>query len=165
MTPVGCGVGLPITGQLTLEGIPVLGLVDTGASVTCLGFSVWWRYCARADGVSSCPCCHTSRDSGGCSTAPYRLAACDSQYSPASSRSATTARYRATAPLPTWQPDVSRLWGRRPLFLSSMPTARQKASSLLPMQRGGPLCLSLPCPLLAAVLITAASPRNRPWPS
>ena len=47
MTPVGCSVGPPITGQLTLEGIPVLGLVDTGASVTCLGFSVWWRYCAQ----------------------------------------------------------------------------------------------------------------------
>ena len=44
MTPVGCTVGPPITGQLTLEGIPVLGLVDTGESVTCLGFSVWWRY-------------------------------------------------------------------------------------------------------------------------
>ena len=44
MTPVGCAVGPPITGQLTLEGIPVLGLVDTGASVACLGFSVWWRY-------------------------------------------------------------------------------------------------------------------------
>ena len=29
-----------ITVQLTLEGIPVLGLVDTGASVTCMGFSV-----------------------------------------------------------------------------------------------------------------------------
>ena len=47
MTPVGCAVGPPITGQLTLEGIPVLGLVDTGASVTCLGFSVWWRYRAQ----------------------------------------------------------------------------------------------------------------------
>ena len=47
MTPVGCAVGPPITGQLTLEGIPVLGLVGTGASVTCLGFSVWWRYCAQ----------------------------------------------------------------------------------------------------------------------
>ena len=35
---VGCRVGPPITGQLTLEGIPVLGLVDTGASVTCMGF-------------------------------------------------------------------------------------------------------------------------------
>ena len=35
---VGCRVGPPITGQLTLEGIPVLRLVDTGASVTCLGF-------------------------------------------------------------------------------------------------------------------------------
>ena len=40
-------VGPPITGQLTLEGIPVLGLVDTGASVTCLGFNVWWCYRAK----------------------------------------------------------------------------------------------------------------------
>ena len=47
VTPVGCAVGPPITGQLTLEGMPVLGLVDTGASVTCLGFSVWWRYRAQ----------------------------------------------------------------------------------------------------------------------
>ena len=47
VTPVGCEVGLPITGQLTLEGIPVLGLVDTGASVICMGFSVWWRYHAQ----------------------------------------------------------------------------------------------------------------------
>ena len=47
MTPVGCSVGPPITGQLNLEGIPVLGLVDTGASVTCLRFSVWWRYRAQ----------------------------------------------------------------------------------------------------------------------
>ena len=47
MTPVGCAVGPPITGQLTLEGIPVLGLVDTGASVTCMGFSVWWQYRAQ----------------------------------------------------------------------------------------------------------------------
>ena len=47
MTPVGCAVGPPITGQLTLEGIPVLGLVDTDASVTCMGFSVWWRYLAQ----------------------------------------------------------------------------------------------------------------------
>ena len=47
MTPVGCAVDPPITGQLTLEGIPVFGLVDTGASVTCLGFSVWWRYRAQ----------------------------------------------------------------------------------------------------------------------
>ena len=44
---VGCMVGPPITGPLTLEGIPVLGLVDTGASVTCLGFDVWWRYRAQ----------------------------------------------------------------------------------------------------------------------
>ena len=47
MTPVGCAVGPPISGQLTVEGIPVLGLVDTGASVTCLGFSIWWRYHAQ----------------------------------------------------------------------------------------------------------------------
>ena len=47
MTPVGCAVGPSITGQLTLEGIPVLGLVDTDASVTCLVFSVWWRYRAQ----------------------------------------------------------------------------------------------------------------------
>ena len=44
---VGCMVGPPITGQLTLEGVPVLGLVDTGASVTCLAFDVWWRYRAQ----------------------------------------------------------------------------------------------------------------------
>ena len=44
---VGCRVGPPITGQLTLEGIPVLGLVDTGAFVTCMGFNIWWRYCAQ----------------------------------------------------------------------------------------------------------------------
>ena len=47
MTPVGCTVGPPITGQLTLEGIPVLCLLDTGASVTCMGFSVWWQYRAQ----------------------------------------------------------------------------------------------------------------------
>ena len=44
---VGCRVGPPITGQLTLEGIPVLGLVDTGASVTCLGFDIWRRFSAQ----------------------------------------------------------------------------------------------------------------------
>ena len=47
MTPSGCAVGPPITGQLNLEGIPVLGLVDTGAPVTCMGFSVWWQYSAQ----------------------------------------------------------------------------------------------------------------------
>ena len=41
---IGCMVGPPISGQLIIEGIPVLALVDTGASVTCLGFDVWWRY-------------------------------------------------------------------------------------------------------------------------
>ena len=44
MTPVGCTVGSPITGQIYLEGIPVLVFVDTGVSVTCMGFSVWWQY-------------------------------------------------------------------------------------------------------------------------
>ena len=47
VTPVACVVGPPITDQLTLEGIPVLGLVDTGVSVTCMGFSVWWQYRAQ----------------------------------------------------------------------------------------------------------------------
>ena len=37
----------PITGQLTLEGIPVLGMVDTGASVICMGFNIWWSYRAQ----------------------------------------------------------------------------------------------------------------------
>ena len=47
MAPVGCAVAPPISGQLTVEGIPVLGLVDTGASVTCMGFAIWWRYRAQ----------------------------------------------------------------------------------------------------------------------
>ena len=47
MAPVGCAVALPISGQLSIEGIPVLGLVDMGASVTCLGFVIWWRYLAQ----------------------------------------------------------------------------------------------------------------------
>ena len=47
MAPVGCAVVPPISGQLTIEGIPVLGLVDTGASVTCLGFAIWWCYRAQ----------------------------------------------------------------------------------------------------------------------
>ena len=46
-----CAVGPPITGQLNLEGIPVLGLVDTEASVTCMGFSVWWQYHTPFEGV------------------------------------------------------------------------------------------------------------------
>ena len=44
MAPVGCTAAPPISGQLTIEGIPVLGLVDTGASITCLGFAIWWCY-------------------------------------------------------------------------------------------------------------------------
>ena len=44
---VGCRVGPPITGQLTLEGIPVLGLVDTAASMTCLGFDIWRHFSAQ----------------------------------------------------------------------------------------------------------------------
>ena len=47
MAPVGCAVAPPISGLLQIEGIPVEGLVDTGASVTCLGFAIWWRYRAQ----------------------------------------------------------------------------------------------------------------------
>ena len=47
MAPVGCAVAPPISGLLQVEGIPVRGLVDTGASVTCLGFAIWWRYRAQ----------------------------------------------------------------------------------------------------------------------
>ena len=47
MAPVGCSVAPPISGLLTIEGIPVEGLVDTGASITCLGFAIWWRYHAQ----------------------------------------------------------------------------------------------------------------------
>ena len=47
MAQVGCRVDPPITGQLTLEGIPVFGLVDTGAFVTCMGFNIWWCYRAQ----------------------------------------------------------------------------------------------------------------------
>ena len=47
MTPVGGLVGPAIIGQLNLEGIPDLGLVDTGASVTCMGFTIWQQYRAQ----------------------------------------------------------------------------------------------------------------------
>ena len=47
MAPVGCAVAPPISGQLSIEGIPVLGLVDTGASVTYLGFAILWHYHAQ----------------------------------------------------------------------------------------------------------------------
>ena len=47
VAPVGCAVAPPISGLLSIEGIPVTGLVDTGASVTCLGFAIWWRYRAQ----------------------------------------------------------------------------------------------------------------------
>ena len=47
MAPVGCAVALPISGQLSIEGIPVVGLVDTVASVTCLRFAIWWGYRAQ----------------------------------------------------------------------------------------------------------------------
>ena len=47
MAPVGCAVAPPISGLLQIEGIPVQGLVDTSASVTCLGFAIWWRYRAQ----------------------------------------------------------------------------------------------------------------------
>ena len=44
VAPVGCAVAPPISGLLSIEGIPVKGLVDTGASITCLGFTIWLRY-------------------------------------------------------------------------------------------------------------------------
>ena len=47
VAPVGCAVAPPISGLLCIEGIPVRGLVDTGASITCLGFAIWWRYRAQ----------------------------------------------------------------------------------------------------------------------
>ena len=47
VAPVGCAVAQPISGLLCIEGIPVRGLVDTGASVTCLGFAIWWCYRAQ----------------------------------------------------------------------------------------------------------------------
>ena len=47
MAPVGCAVAPPISGLLSIESIPVEGLVDTGASITCLGFTIWWRYRAQ----------------------------------------------------------------------------------------------------------------------
>ena len=47
VAPIGCVVAPPISGLLSIEGIPVKGLVDTGASVTCLGFAIWWRYRAQ----------------------------------------------------------------------------------------------------------------------
>ena len=47
VAPVGCAVAPPISGLLSIEGIPVKGLVGTGASVTCLGFAIWWRYRAQ----------------------------------------------------------------------------------------------------------------------
>ena len=47
MASVGCAVAPPISGLLIIEGIPVEGLVDTGASITCLGFAIWWRYRAQ----------------------------------------------------------------------------------------------------------------------
>ena len=53
MDPDGCAVAPPISGLLSIEGIPVTGLVDTGASVTCLGFAIWWRYRAQWEALKS----------------------------------------------------------------------------------------------------------------
>ena len=63
MAPVGCTVVPPISGLLQVEGIPVEGLVDTGASVTCLGFAIWWRY--RAQWGSLAPFTSTVRGAHG----------------------------------------------------------------------------------------------------
>ena len=61
VTPVGCTVGPPITVQLNFEGIPVLGLINTGASVTCMGFSVWWQFRALSRGSSTALTANLSR--------------------------------------------------------------------------------------------------------
>ena len=53
VAPVGSAVAPPISGLLSIEGIPVKGLVDTGASVTCLGFAIWWRYRAQWGGAEA----------------------------------------------------------------------------------------------------------------
>ena len=63
VAPVGCAVAPPISGLLHIEGIPVEGLVDTGASVTCLGFAIWWRY--RAQWGSLEPFANTVRGAHG----------------------------------------------------------------------------------------------------
>ena len=55
VAPVGCAVAPPISGLLSIEGIPVKGLVDTGASVTCLGFAIWWRYRTQWGALSHLP--------------------------------------------------------------------------------------------------------------
>ena len=89
---------------------------------------------ATAATPNRCTCCPTSRDGGCCSAAPYRLVTCDGQYSPASSRSATTASYLTSTSLPTWPPVVSQLQGRRPIFLATTPTAREESSTQLPMR-------------------------------
>ena len=47
VAPVGWAVAPPISGLLSIEGIPVEGLVETGASITCLLFAIWWRYRAQ----------------------------------------------------------------------------------------------------------------------
>ena len=63
VAPVRCAVAPPISGLLQIEGIPVEGLVDTGASVTCLGFAIWWRY--RAQWGSLEPFTHPVRGAHG----------------------------------------------------------------------------------------------------
>ena len=44
VTLVGCCEQIAPYGQLVLEGIPVRGLVNTGASVSCLAHSTWWQH-------------------------------------------------------------------------------------------------------------------------
>ena len=44
MTPVGNSMRAALFGQVTLEGVPVRGLVDTGTSLSCLGYEVYLRH-------------------------------------------------------------------------------------------------------------------------
>ena len=43
MTPADCHEQIVPFDQLVLEGISIWGLVNTGASVSCLAHSTWWQ--------------------------------------------------------------------------------------------------------------------------
>ena len=55
VTPAGCHQQIVLYGQLVLEGIPVRGLVDTGASVSFLAYSTWWQHRATWGGAAPLP--------------------------------------------------------------------------------------------------------------
>ena len=103
---------------------------------------------------------------GGCRSATsYCPATSDGHRSAASCRSAISTSYRSVASLPACQSFVSRLRGGRAIFSAATPTAGKEASPLLPMQRGGPLCIPLPRPLRPSALTAPASKRTHLWPA